>query len=356
MLNICITFDYELFFNETSYSEYDVLIEPTDRLTRVLDKYKVKGTYFADISSILRYRELNRTQFPEQAEQQMKELLLNGHDVQLHIHPHWYHSKVINDKWEFDNSHYRIHTFEFGGKQMGQITGESIVKQSVDYLNNLLREVNPDYQCFAFRAGGFCIQPEKELFQALIDNNILIDSSICKGISKDSGIHYYNYMNLPKDINWWISPDDGISNIHREKNNNNMLYEVPIGSVGKRPLKWKLSKMPKVEREPYKGKHTPASLIKESKLKKYMKLVQNIWSQSLIFTLDSYHYKTLLKFIEYYVKKYDTENTDYYLSVICHPKFTCDSLIENMDHFIESSMEKYKSVRFINMSDVKSRL
>ena len=57
-MNILLTFDYELFFNETDYSENEVLIGPTYMLDSIMSQYGINGTFFVDMSSIVRYEQL----------------------------------------------------------------------------------------------------------------------------------------------------------------------------------------------------------------------------------------------------------------------------------------------------------
>ena len=352
MLNICITSDYELFFNDSSCSEYEALIQPTQNLADALNRKGVKSTFFADVSSILRYRELNLTEFPEQADSQLIKLYQEGHDVQLHIHPHWYQSEIVNGRWVFDNSHYRIHTFGFDSfKKQGGKNAIDIIGESVDYLNQLLCDANPRYKCLAFRAGGFCLQPEREFLSALIRMGIRVDSSVCKGIFKDSGIHYYSFKHMPSQANWWVNPDQGL-NVPSEINKSKSIYEIPIGSYGKRPSKWMLSKAyPKLKQPPRKGAHTPNSTHAQNIFKKYLGYFKNIWSQSLIFTLDGYHYKVLLKFVDEFLKMYPNEG-DFYISLICHPKFSNKVLVKNIENFIDSIHKDYTGrVKFLTISE-----
>jgi hypothetical protein len=353
MLNICITFDYELFFNESFCSEYEALILPTKHLSDVLNKKGVKSTLFADVSSLLRYQELNMHEYPEHARSQLQKLYKQGHDVQMHIHPHWYNTNFVGGEWVFDNSHYRIHKFGFekdGDKH--HKSGVSIIDESVDYLNDLVGAIDSGYKCIAFRAGGFCLQPEKHFLSALYAKGIRVDSSVCKGIQKDSGIHYYSFHNMPTQPNWWVDPEQGLQ-VPVEPMSDGSIFEIPIGSFGAKPSKWILSKLyPKLIMPPRKGGHTPNSLQPQNFARRYASYAKNIWSQSLIFTLDGYHYDVLLKFVDEYLKKYPADNNDYYISLICHPKFSNEVLVHNMEEFIDHILKDYSGrIQFLTISE-----
>ena len=44
MLNVCITFDYELFLGKNNASYQEILFQPTDRLIELLSRKGVSGT------------------------------------------------------------------------------------------------------------------------------------------------------------------------------------------------------------------------------------------------------------------------------------------------------------------------
>jgi hypothetical protein len=52
MLNIALTFDYELFFGSNYASAEEVLFQPGKEILNLLDKYQVKATFFADVLSV----------------------------------------------------------------------------------------------------------------------------------------------------------------------------------------------------------------------------------------------------------------------------------------------------------------
>ena len=105
MLNISLTFDYELFFNDSFASEKEVLIRPADEICKALNECGVKATFFIDVPSVFCYNRLNMKEYPQMVEEQIKRMIDMGHDVQLHFHPIWYKSTVVSGKWTFDNSY-----------------------------------------------------------------------------------------------------------------------------------------------------------------------------------------------------------------------------------------------------------
>ena len=95
-MNIFLTFDYELFFGENPGSVEKCMLEPTRDLLRIAKGRNVSYTFFVDIGYIIRAEE-----YPELEEEvskvktQLLHLVSLGHDLQLHVHPHWENAEYI---------------------------------------------------------------------------------------------------------------------------------------------------------------------------------------------------------------------------------------------------------------------
>jgi hypothetical protein len=85
-----------------------------------------------------------------------------------------------------------------------------MIKTCVNYLNNLLQPINPQYKCHIFRAANWSMMPTENIYTALVENGITIDSSVYKGgcqggnVSYDYRNAYSNILAYPasnKDIN-----------------------------------------------------------------------------------------------------------------------------------------------------------
>src|SRR5262245_27039901 len=110
MLRIIFTLDYEIHGNGEGYP-HDLMIEPTDRLLRLCEKYGSKLTIMADVPEILKfkeYREKNgRDDYSYEAIlDQLRSAIKNGHDVQLHIHSSYFNARHGNGHWMQDWSEY----------------------------------------------------------------------------------------------------------------------------------------------------------------------------------------------------------------------------------------------------------
>jgi hypothetical protein len=94
MKQLILTVDYELFFGDDAGTVENCMIRPVKRMMEVLDVYGGKMTGFWDILHVYRLKQLENEvddlRFDrELIEKQIHALLVEGHDVQMHIHPHW---------------------------------------------------------------------------------------------------------------------------------------------------------------------------------------------------------------------------------------------------------------------------
>jgi hypothetical protein len=144
-------------------------------------------------------------------------------DIQLHLHPHWLTSEYRNGRYfpsgNFTLSHYRNYTYP---KNI-----QGIIENAVALLNEIGREVKPDYRCIAYRGGGFNLAPDTDLIiNALYNCGIRIDCSVTKGYYFESDIQKSDYRKMPDKANWFIS-------LNGELNNDagNGILEIPIASM-----------------------------------------------------------------------------------------------------------------------------
>ena len=146
MLNIAITFDYELFLGENYLSDDEILFSPTRRLEELLDSHGITSTFFADVCSVFAHKKYGLNQYVNSFEDQLRELIKHGHDVQLHLHPNWLLSEYRNEKWIFDTTHYRLHDFGFDSCDL---TVPGIIHMGKEYLEKIIFPVSSDYKCIA---------------------------------------------------------------------------------------------------------------------------------------------------------------------------------------------------------------
>lgn len=338
MLNVILTFDYEIFFGRNNASEKEILFDPTYRIIEALDKYGVKGCFFADVCSIEAYkREHPANDYPERFHDQIVEVMQRGHDVQLHIHPHWITARY-DGQWVIDPKTYRLHGF-IENRAYG-IDAEEIIDGGIRFLNDSLKPVNPNYLCYGFRAGGYCLEPKAELLKLLSKRGIMIDSSVAIGKKLITEAHFFDYKKEYRKLNWDIGSG---------------IMEIPIGSTKNDLIKriTPNSGFQHMKKEPAKGEGIGGTNPpKPSAVKRLIHFMQNYKE----FGLENNSYKQLLYGLNVYRKKYDTDHGDAYVSIICHPKSMERTTMENMNVFLDKIQECGKWVRIVPLTDAARQL
>ena len=298
-MNIYLTLDYEIYFGEQHGSVTKCIIEPVNRLREISKRTGVLMTYFIDIGHVIAL-ERNIPKFPELKIdldlliKNIKDLVNEGNDCQLHIHPHWETSTYKNKL-------------------------ESITKLPVN----------------SFRAGGWCLQPFSKIKDVFIQTEIKIDSTVFPEGKSNSKYYFYDFTNCPKKSNWKFS-----NNLCEEDENGDFL-ELPISSYNYSPLFfWKLfllgNLFPKNHKPLGDGKPMPSIGFRKKVLTKGGRFSAN---------LEGYYVTKLPAIIK------QNKNKGYQDTVILgHPKaLTKFSLIK-----LEEQINKLKSKNsFMRFSDVK---
>jgi hypothetical protein len=205
MATVLYSTDYELFLGANFVPERKVLIEPTERLLSAYEALGAPLTLFADVASIWRHRELQRDDFPRLAESQMQEAIRRGHDVQTHLHPHWLFASPDGGAWSFPPAKYLLGNIAADAEDCYRLSRDLLLRCK-RYLESLLQQVDANYRCIAYRAGGYGVQPnDRAIFSALTDAGFLIDSSIVPGMRLLSKVHEIDFRGVPHQPNYRIA-------------------------------------------------------------------------------------------------------------------------------------------------------
>ncbi|MGK0471095.1 MAG: hypothetical protein ACJAR0_001570 [Candidatus Azotimanducaceae bacterium] len=212
-MRLIIGLDYELFFGRSTGSIEHCLIEPMTALMKVLDKYGVRVTLFVDSGYLVKLQETGQQKELSIIQSQLNLLAKRGHDLQLHIHPHWEDSHFTDNGWDLDTTRYRLHNFPADQKN-------EIVSRYKAALTHCAEN-----EVFAYRAGGWCLQPFTEIADALQSNGIWLDSTVFKnGISTNPN-RSFNFSDLPEKPFWRFSDDPTVEDSAGD------FVELPIGSI-----------------------------------------------------------------------------------------------------------------------------
>ncbi len=331
MLNICITFDYELFFGTNRGSYEEILFTPTYELVNMLYKEGVTATFFADICSVIQSQKYRQQEYVRGFTHQIQELCVKNQDIQLHIHSHWLTSEYNNGEWDFDEKSYRLHSYGFDRSVSNNAF--EIIKEGISCLKSILQEVDPKYECIAYRAGGFAIQPHGELVKALYDAGIRIDSSIAPQLTAISNTNYYQYKHKLKYSNWWLSPE---TEWWCDKGNSEgALYEVPVATENKNPVTFVLKRIfspekIKLQLSTKRGTYINEGGNTQNRIAVYWNYIKGYSALSL----DAYNADFLYKQLVRYYKKNRCNEKDATIAIIGHPKLITSEYIANLQTLI----------------------
>jgi len=223
-LKTLLTLDYELYFGSNMGSVEQCLIEPTRAILNVLKPFGAKAAFFVDAGYLRQLRRFAPVS-PQLASdyslvrRQLDELVESGHEIQLHVHPHWENCSWDGRRWEVDLKHYRLHDFP-----------KDRILDIVRCYHAELEEIAGTGNVFAFRAGGWVCQPFGKIKEALRRVGIRIDSSVFSGGISDSATHWFDFRGAPADSNWRFS-DDPLKPVADGE-----FLEVPIASFVLHPL------------------------------------------------------------------------------------------------------------------------
>ncbi|MGJ5642998.1 hypothetical protein [Formosa sp. S-31] len=322
-MNIYITLDYELFFGDRSGGVEDCIITPTNELLKIVDPLKIKLVFFVDVGYVSKLREYKET-FPRLNEDyhkitsQIKMLSLNGHGIELHIHPHWENSSYNGEKWIFDTSQYKLQDFS-------KAEAYSIVTKYASILESISGK-----KAVAYRAGGWSAQPFYHIKQALKDSGIYLDSTVFPKGYHASNHQEYNFKNVPQYKTEYKFEDD-LTIPHPD----GYFTEYPISSYKISPFFFWRFAFEKLKKDSKHLAFGNGSAISKPK-KEILKLMSQ-YSNSVV-SIDGYKASFLKKaFIKY---KENTGNNGNFV-IIGHPKaFTLYS-INKTKAFIESVYEEH---------------
>ena len=341
MLNVKLTFDYEIHFGKNIKSYDDVLFDTTNRILDVLDRKNVKAVFFVDTLGYFKMEELNMTMFCKKMKEQCIDMLRRGHDIQLHIHAHWMSAEFDNKNqvWICEENKYRIQDYPLDVK-------ERALDRSIDFLNDCAKIAKVNYTCNSFRAGGLILQPDKELIDLLVSRKIKYDSSIA--INTFSYINYaqYDYRKCPPKLNWYFDSSSGCC--AEASDHNHSLYEIPVATVRNNPIRYIFVKGAKrIYSRPSNG---IGFIRRNQKTHFFTTIVRRICGYSWV-SLDTRTANIIMSDLSVIYRKYMCKAYDYEIALLGHPKIFGTENVENVDKLIGLilNQEKYS----ISMKDTK---
>lgn len=213
-----LTLDYEVFFGRETGTVARSVVEPADALVKMASRHGARLVFFVDAGFILRLRaEMGRS--PRLAAdhdaicRQVEALARAGHEIQLHIHPHWEDSHWNGEGWDIDVSRYALQSF-----------APSAIHDIVGRYTRVLRELAGPDAAFAYRAGGWVLQPFAKIRSALLAHGVTIDSTVFAGGLSEGKVQPYDFRLAPLKSRWRFDDDPMVETPRGP------FLEVPIAS------------------------------------------------------------------------------------------------------------------------------
>lgn len=221
---VVLSIDYEIYGNGAG----DVIrhmIDPMKRMADLADRSRIPLTIFLEAEEYAAFErfapQLRNNLGYDPAElirRQIADLTRRGHDVQLHLHPEWVGAQYENGTWQLRSEMNTVdQLFETQDETNRYIASRKLLVEQLAAVGR------PGHQVQVYRAGAFSAQPGKKLLHALRDNNIVIDSSVVKGLQHRNGSIYLDYRAAPCAKGPWRVRDD-------------VLKPVPDGPIWEFPI------------------------------------------------------------------------------------------------------------------------
>ncbi len=238
-LDIALTLDYEV-YGDGGGDIFQTMIRPTNELLSICEKYGAKLTIFFEVLEFIRIKEewqkgnkMGYDADPLQAiSAQLKGAYLAGHDVQLHIHPHWLTGKYKDRAWDLDSYYWKLTNVPLEPTGNYPLGLEALIKRCKEEIEKIIQEVDPSYSCNIFRAGGFSVTPSTEITKVLIKLGFIADSSVIPGGYLNNEYFYYDFRSCRIDKPYWFTNQE----LHIENPEQSGLIEFPVYALNKRRI------------------------------------------------------------------------------------------------------------------------
>ncbi|MDC7996785.1 hypothetical protein [Gilvibacter sediminis] len=324
-MNIFITLDYELFFGNQTGTVSACVIKPTQELLKILDPLKIKATFYVDAGYLMAL-ERQKDEFPQLAADydliagQIRDLSVNGHAIQLHIHPHWEDSFYKQDGWDINTSRYRLADFS-----------EEQVLEIVTRYHQILSRIS-GMPCSSYRAGGWSAQPFEPIGKALLANGIKRDSTAFPGGYYNSEDQFYDFRNIEDYTTHYRFSED--PNVPESEGT---FEEIPISAHRVSPLFfWKFVWIKLFGGADHSAFGDGQAIAKEKG--DVLRLLTQ-FSHSVV-SIDGFKTSYLNQAYKRYIKHADSARN---FVIIGHPKAFTPYSLKQLQRFIEStSAENYQ--------------
>ncbi len=336
-MNMLLGLDYELFFGAHTGTVEHCMLKPTQALATALSsvqsRHAPRLTLFVDACFLLRLKQLE-PQHPELAEQrrsietQLKDLSRRGHSIQLHIHTHWLDCNYHNGQWQMDTHRYRLHDIN----PAEQIT---VLLEAVQLLSEISEQ-----PVFAFRAGGWCLQPFDQIADALHRAGIWLDSTVYPGGVCEDPVRWFDFRNAPNKSHWTFDQNP------LESDEYGRFVEVPISHQRISPaFFWRMAIMKKLAGKGSRAFGDGHAMVAHSAYY-WDRLTKASTGPASIDGIKG-------DLLESAYQQQKTRNPNGFFNVMGHPKALTPRSIKCLTRFLEQHQEEVQLISFEELSHLK---
>jgi hypothetical protein len=173
-----LTDDWELRGNGSGDIS-QIQFRPMTELLRIFAAHGARTTFNVEVMQQLTFRKLQHQhqelgQLADAWDEHVRNAFNQGQDIQLHIHPQWSKAKYNEGKWKLSG--------DWSLTKYDPNDARAMLKESKDYVENLLQPLDPAYKCVSFRAGSSSIAPSAHALGLLAGLGIVFDMSIVGGM------------------------------------------------------------------------------------------------------------------------------------------------------------------------------
>jgi hypothetical protein len=220
-LGLIISNDWEV-YGDGSGDYFEVQHKPLQEMLTVVEGHGAKVTVMAEVGQQWGHRELGRTapwaaKVADAWEEIVRDAVRRKSDVQLHLHPQWINAA-------YDGSRWRLHLENWSIASLPSDVIEAVLRRGKEYLESTIKPVDAGYQCIAFRAGAYCIEPSSKVIPALRNAGIRCDTSVTKGFADP---RFYDYRDAHSDVLPWLTT---AASVKYQGHGHDGLLEMPIHS------------------------------------------------------------------------------------------------------------------------------
>jgi hypothetical protein len=177
-IHLALTDDWELRGNGTG-DVREIQLRPLRRIIELYNSHGARGTVNAEVMQQLTFRRLQSRHtelkaLADEWDEHLREAHRQGHDVQLHLHPQWAGATYEEGRWRLPG--------DWSILRHDPEAAYRMLAAGKEYLETLLRPVNPAYRCVSFRAGASAIAPSPFILRTLARLGIVFDMSIVGGM------------------------------------------------------------------------------------------------------------------------------------------------------------------------------